>query len=775
MDGLRDTYLFLCALVLLLLAFSVYTPPYSGFATKQCVDGDGKDYYYQGTTSVTGGHDVEDTCDSSGKILQEFFCNNGKLDFTFFTCSGSCVNGACSIPSSQEEPLDGESLSFGTNSDRVEINEFLGEVQQAFTEDDIGWLKSGTISTQQGATGFNQYLRFGDDFDTGKVVFDENDENDVGDFLFFDHGDFLFEYEIQFEDGLRSEVDGTSLSDLDDQHLIFFGQEYEVASARKNKQAITLRLVGGTFSELLYEGDTKTFVVNGKPHLVEVFTIDDTQHEVILTVDGKMLNELEEGEFTSVGGITLAIGDIYVQESADGKDFVRLFVDARTVELKDDASDTSFTSGVKVNGQSFSEGLVKIQGQGNDDEYTISDISYRVVPESETGGDIYVGEGDSLLDVLDEPSVLLGSIDIVYKGLESDGVSEVTFDPHGSGYDLTFTNIQGNVYTVGLVKNANGLVIGDDDTLHFLEAASSSTFIVDTGDYLVLSEDNDHTGVTHIVRYQSIDTTGKNLQFDDDAEGSKTVTYTGTEGSDSSGELVLSGHQYRVFVGGAPDYNLAVDLNGDGDVDGAETKIIVQGGGILDLGSSQTPGSSFEMTLTTEASQFDENSNDEVITIDIIASGSEIDIGLDSQSSLSIKSDDNKIKAMSTYGVYLEKNNGNPDRLVVEYPLSQQLADVRVVFTPSLMSDLPKGELCGNNVCDSDEGYQNCPLDCEIIQLDEETTSPAVTTTCGNGVCDEMPSTCIQDCVKQEKPTPIVVEEKKGFWAQLWGWIVALF
>jgi hypothetical protein len=539
-----------------------------------------------------------------------------------------------------------------------------------------------------------------------------------------------------------------------------------------------LRFVGGTFSDILYEGDKKTFVVDGKEHIIEVVIVDDTQHEVTLSVDGKMLNKLEEGDFSLASGVDLAVGDVYLQESADGKDFIRLFVGARSIELKDDASDTSFATSVKVNGKAFGEGLVKIRGQDDGSGYIITSISYRVTPEGETGGDVYVAPDDLVSEVLDEPAVLLGSIDFKYKGLDQPGSSELIFDPSGnSQYDLLFTNNQDHAYTVGLVRNAGGLEISDDgDTLHFLETASSSTFSVDTGDYLVLTDDNDHSGVTHIVRYQSIDMTGKNVQFDDDAEGSKTITYSGTEGSDASGELIVSGNTYRVFIGGAPDYNLAVDLDGDGSVDGSEAKIVVKGGGIVDLGSSETPGADFDMTLTTEGGQFDESHTNEVITLSMVKGGSTIDMALNIQSSLSIETDNDKTKAMSDYGVYIEKDNGNPDRMEIRYPLSQSLGVVTLAFASLSSGALTVEEKrCGNEHCDADEGYMNCPDDCVKTELKEEQPALVVKNICGDGVCTEDASSCPQDCVVVEQPAVVEPVVEKNFFARLWVWIVRVF
>ena len=192
---------------------------------------------------------------------------------------------------------------------------------------------------------------------------------------------------------------------------------------------------------------------------------------------------------------------------------------------------------------------------------------------------------------------------------------------------------------------------------------------------------NDRGGTTNILRVSSVDVSSKQVHFDDLATGSKIMTYSGTEGSNAQGDLVVSGNSYKIYVGPAPDYKLAVDLTDDGSLSGREANIVVNGGGILDLGSTSSPGSSFTMTLKTEARQFQEAATDEVISMTIQNTGSGVDINIPAQSGLSIETESGRIRAMSNYGVeFLQRRNG-ADSLTITYPSgSQSIADVSVVF-----------------------------------------------------------------------------------------------
>ena len=122
-------------------------------------------------------------------------------------------------------------------------------------------------------------------------------------------------------------------------------------------------------------------------------------------------------------------------------------------------------------------------------------------------------------------------------------------------------------------------------------------------------------------------------------------------------------------------------MNNDNTFNGAEANIILRGGGILDLGSSNTPNSDFVLTLTTQRKQFDEASSDEVLEIDIDNNGNGVDLNVDSQSGLTVITEDGEKKAMSKYGVYFEQDvKDGSDELNLEYPTEQIFGNAYLVF-----------------------------------------------------------------------------------------------
>ena len=472
-------------------------------------------------------------------------------------------------------------------------------------------------------------------------------------------------------------------------------------------ETVDLRLLSGSKIDTIEEGETKTYMIDDKEYRIELKILDDENQRAIFNVNGKDMGTMRKGDTVSIEGLLLGLTETYQSEAGEGSDMVRFSLGAEQIVLKDNAGDNAFTTGVKINSHSISSGSVKIKGQAISGGYKISSIKYRLKADADRGGDVYVPEGHVLSEYIEDGKGIIGDWDIAYKGITSRGggaESIIRLNPSGDDeYRLSFINNKGDSYNVPFVQNVgSSLVIGDDDdTLHFIESSSSSDFKVSQGDWVVMTNRNDRGGTTNILRVSSIDVSSKQVHFDDLATGSKIMTYSGTEGSNAQGDLVVSGNSYKIYVGPAPDYKLAVDLTDDGSLSGREANIVVNGGGILDLGSTSSPGSSFTMTLKTEARQFDGSTTDEVISMTIQNTGSGVDVNIPAQSGLSIETENGRIRAMSNYGIeFLQRRNG-ADSLTITYPSgSQSIADVSVVFygtPPEPTYELLHIEEAGNN------------------------------------------------------------------------------
>ncbi|MCK4670886.1 MAG: hypothetical protein KAT43_06840, partial [Nanoarchaeota archaeon] len=650
--------------------------------------------------------------------------------------------------------LSGDTMQIGEPNDLLELGENIGDVRETVTEFELDALKGGVITTDKGSTEYNQYLRFektSPAIAAGQVLFTENDERNekVGDFLKFTEGnniaDAMFEYELEFEEGLESsiELDTSSttrgeLDDIEDEVFNLLGIDYTFVDSAifiTNSQ-VTLEFLGGDVTDTLEEGEIKTYTIDGVDYEVEVLIISDTggragRGAVKFKVNGEVSDEMEDGETDVLSdGLEIGIREILPNEAEEvaGGDIVEFFLGANKIEFTDTFNDDLWTQGVKITEEDIEEARVMIKGTLLDSNrvFEISSIKYRLVADARSGeSDIYIAPGHGLREYLDEPEGMLNpEWDIRYEGLLDTGVSTILLESNGDDeYDLKFTNRQGNRYSIPFVDNNNGndatgsfagistgyhtgdFKLGEDvDTnarnlLVFAEGVvildnvpTNDYYNVQDDDFFIMADmDNewDETAYTHVLVYESIDISNRELTFEDLATGTLEViyeeavgTYYAEGGILGRANLIVGGNTFLVYVkndtAGEDAYALAIDQNGDGDVGGGNastttsiayeygverSKITVDGGGIIDLenynytnvadatvggpGSFKTASfdqstnitaingsarrlsdgtgsqmnnfidDTFNLTLHTESSEFDENDGHEEILITI--------------------------------------------------------------------------------------------------------------------------------------------------------------
>jgi len=572
----------------------------------------------------------------------------------------------------------GDGVSISEPNDLLEIREKLGQVRETLTEFDLDGLRGGTVSTNEGTTDYNQYLRFqsslnssaGDYIASGQVLFDRDEDDVAGDYLFFRDGDILFEYELEFEEGLKSNIEcvnsGTSvgaagcgtadqrrLRDLEDEQLTILGKPYTIVRTRvvTSTNQLILEMLGGDVVDTLEEGQTKTYTIDGKDYEVTAVIISDGGRSgtdtVKFNVNGELTRELVEGQTDVLkDGTEVGVREILANEAGEisGGDIVEFFLGANKVRFEDtDYTDATFVSGVKVNEESVEDASLRIRATEPDaNTVEIQDVRYRLRADA-TRGDVYVRPGQGLRQFLDEPEGMLNpDWDVRYEGLTKSGMSTVKLSARSSdSYDLIFENREGVHYNVPFMDNGrsrsgvigyDGSKFGDDDNdlvmteglislnsgagcvndTVFSKAIFNSSrcvFNVDVNDFFVLTNTpQDETSFTHVLTYESIDTTNNQLTFNDEGTGQRKITFTVASGSGNMGvlgtaDLVVGGFTHRIFIrnathraaapdtsiftGSAKNFPIAVDQDADGVLDLKRMKIIVNGGGALELDPGQ--------------------------------------------------------------------------------------------------------------------------------------------------------------------------------------------
>jgi hypothetical protein len=679
--------------------------------------------------------------------------------------------------------VSGDVIEISNPSDLLELGEPIGDVRGVLTEIELDGLKSGTVTSNAGRTNYKQYIRFksqSNPINSPVVNFTKNDDidNDVSDFLYIKEGsqitDAFFEYELQFENGLKSDIKNGKLDDLKDESLLILGQVYNIVDTSIDAATGSVKIVmlGGSDFDFLEEGKVKTYIVNGKEYQVEALLIEDVRPgTATFIVNGEITDQLNEGETELLkDGVMIGVSDIVINEAgeAGSGDIVGFYIGATKLELQDtDYTDDVYVQKVRVDNKNIEEAFVKIKGSEiASNEFEISNIDYRLIADPIHGlKHIYVSKGHSVKQYLDEPEGMIGNWDIKYEGLYDTGISLVRLKPSGDDeYRLEFENKAGKIYTVPYVTNENGIFKygDDDDDFIFGEGAitidndpSNDIYNIGQKDYFLLSNMDtafDKTAYSHIVRYASIDTSNKVLTFDDLAVGTRQFTYE-LQNSTTSGDgqilgkasLVFGGNTYVAYIRndteGASHYPLAIDLDRSGTIATSnEVRITVNGGGIIDLGNhldswgyNSTTNSSIGLsmsaetvnfTLRTLSEQFDEDgptpfgATDEIIGVEIVKRlnnevGLNTTVGAIGHISLDKpkKNRDNKV-GMSYYGVFFDvlDKGGTTDAETLTIEYPLKQRGAKVFVTIGGATI----EKVGNKLCTFGDSFHRLMLDTEV-------------------------------------------------------------
>lgn len=369
-----------------------------------------------------------------------------------------------------------------------------------------------------------------------------------------------------------------------------------------------------------------------------------------------------------------------------------LFGESGRLNLKDDFTDDSFSSGVGINGEFIRAAKVKIKASQMNNRIIISEINYRLLPIGKEDESILrVPPRTSVGDNIKFPEALLSSnFDIYYGGLGSAGIATTTsqssssgnfinFEPSGKGYSLKFINARGLAYEISsFLSNING-VVDYGDQRHNLIFQESSGYFIDKDDFFIVMDQNDVDGETNIVQYHGINPSSNSLVLRENAGGFAAGSYDKNSGN---GTMIINGHQYPFQVDLNTDGNpIRVDLNGDEQINSGTSKIIVLGGGMLELngGGLRT----LNLNLRSKKRLFQDRQNDEVLTITVSEDSGRLTADVLNQADLPMQTDLQYIdKGLSSYGAYFELNKRiKPSTLKISYPAKKGGVAVRTLVT----------------------------------------------------------------------------------------------
>ena len=625
---------------------------------------------------------------------------------------------AMSIVTASSEPVE-------TSTDKLDIGESFGQVVAAFDKGDIAELKSGTITTNKGATDYNQYIRFSG-LTRPVVQYGKDDNNVVQDFLFINSGsgatEAFFEYELEFEDGLQSDIAEKTLEDIEGKIVYIFTTPFTVVFARSESNEIELLLAGGAVTDFVAETQTKTFTIDNEQYEVGIVLVNDVEKSAKLRINGVETPALKKGEvYTLPDEKLVGISRILVG-SGNTADLVEVFVGGSLIRLKDsDATDSSFVQDVDLNQENVNGGYVSISATITTADVSISKIKYRLA----TANDVYVKSSQLVSNYIGKDGFLV-NWDFRYDGLSSVSTGNIKFLPSSTddAYKLSFTNARGNSFSnIPFATTIGGSFILGDGSSNLTIAENIN---ISTDGYFIITDKNDKTGSTYVLRYSSLTSSTNTIKFYDYAAASErsfTYTTSSTSGILGDGNLTVGSLETNFIISDGTGNPIMVDLNIDGSIDAGDTVFIVtKYGGVLETDELV---SSRRLTLVTAATQFEENGSDEnlIITFDERAGGV---LGInESIGGMTMYTSNENNLGLSTYGVAAELQNPANDEaetLDLNYPEKQRFAVVQLLTGESTSAVTSVEEsnvtaMCGNGIQDGAETGVDCGGACPPCQI----------------------------------------------------------
>ncbi len=500
-----------------------------------------------------------------------------KLQFSM-TKEGTVQGGA-------DITMTGDSVKVSKSTNKLELKEVMSNVITTVTSSDLKALADGSIDNDFGTHKYTQVI----EVPSAYVTFATDPDNlwtEVDDipaeYLYFPSSSKSYEYKIAFSPALKSDHKADSgsagagyLEDIRGKKITMLGKEYKILKAdHDDTEQISLTLMSGAQTDLLEEGATKTYTIEGVDYEITASTI--TTSEVQFVVNNELTSTLTDGDtYRLTDGTEIGVSDILENEAGEaaGGDKVEFSIGAQKIVIDDaNTGNTLYDATVTIGSEDLSYVTVDIitssdGGTTNGADVKISDLKIKYTPSQ----NLYVPKGMGLAEVADkvegeEGNVFLSGFDIVFEGFESPVTEDIKLSPSGTqAYKLTWKNANGQEYNdeVFAVDASNSVGIGIySGGFKRLELNESNAIV--KNDYFAVSKN----GYSHIMKYVSVKNSTSVLRVKDMATGGKVyeVTLAAKTGGYGQGNLNMDGNTFIVNVTYAATVatnTLYVDMDGD--------------------------------------------------------------------------------------------------------------------------------------------------------------------------------------------------------------------
>jgi len=477
---------------------------------------------------------------------------------------------------------------------------------------------------------------------------DPDDEDSVASiYLVLAENVNAYSYKVTFTPALKSDhstaSSGNYLEDVRNKKITLLGQEYTILTANHPASAqVNLVFMGGAVTDILEEGTSKTYTVEGVDYDVSLDYVSST--ETKFTINGEVSDTLaESGTYKLADGSELGVVDIMENEAGEaaGGDRVEFTLGANKIKIEDLGANvsqgTAATITIGTDDMSAVDGDIVLSSDGGvthgSDTY-ISWIEINYTPSQ----NLYLKAGDSAGDVADtaedqEGNFFADSFDFTFEGLQMGATEEVKLYPSGSNnYKIKFKNKNGVEYTQDIFARAAANVwhLGRYTGSAVRNLTTNEAETISDEEYFIVSKDE----YSHIMQFKDVaqgssttDNTGL-VKFKDLGSGKLIeVTYSGAT---RDGNLQLDGNTFAFTVSNdGSDANIStMDFDGDGDKTGDDAaELWTEYGLNITLAATNKTAFSWNNSAITFTAEEDEDSSRDIFKIGLGESGdSKIDI-----------------------------------------------------------------------------------------------------------------------------------------------------
>jgi hypothetical protein len=615
--------------------------------------------------------------------------------------------------------VSGDALKIAESTNKLEFGEVLNTIKTSVTGSDLKALAGGSITNEKGTYAYTETIDL-PPAQVKYVVDPDDDTNTVADYLVINQSP-AYTYKMTFSPALKTDATATTgvLNDIDNKDITMLGKKYTFLSPKRTAvtPAYTLTLMGGATKDIMEEGATKTFTINGKDYEVTVSWIgtSNTEDKAKFSINGETTDSLASGgTYKLSDGTQIGVTDILRNEAGKAVgNKVEFNLGADKIEIKDSnttAADWGTTCQVTVGSESLGNVVCNIISSTDSGftvaaggEIQISEIDLKYTPSQ----DIYVasGKGASAIADVNEGEVgnfVTGAFDYEYKGLEIPKTEEIKLTPSGNdNYKLDFTNKAGvkydtEVFTivpVGTVSAGN-VTLGKTSGTTLHDVVVQEGVAINDEDYFVVSKNK----YSRILQFKDVNTADKIIKIKDvGSDVTNEVTYTDAS---LTGNLVLDGNTYKVNISGpvTTASNIWVDLDANGAIGGNllndnNGQLWTELGAAINLSVDNAAATQTNGRITVMSEDKENNAGKDIIFQDLYKTAdSKLDINSTSNFGGSVtqpaaltatKEDSDLYTAYTKYGIKITQDrksstSSDQDDLTIVYPDSQVFAAVYV-------------------------------------------------------------------------------------------------